>query len=144
MWPARVWTSTKNEWNAQNAVWSRAFRPSTTRHLITRVLTVCQWNLSKSPVLGAKAFDCVWTSDRCRPYSVTFGYYKFIKLLIATYIYFFFSSTRFSSQYFNQRSERFSHTSAMAAARTCQWSHHWLSSYCSEAARVNDSDNLEN
>ena len=48
MWPACVWTSTKNEWNAQNAVWSRAFRPSTPRHLITRVFTLCQWNLSKS------------------------------------------------------------------------------------------------
>ena len=50
MWPACVWTSTKNEWNAQNAVWSRAFRISTPSHLITRVLTVCQWNLSKSSV----------------------------------------------------------------------------------------------
>ena len=89
MLPPCVWTSTKNEWNAQNAVWSRAFRTSTPSHLITRVLTVCQWNLSKIPVWGAKAFDCVWTSDRCRPHSVTFGYYKFIKLLIATYIYFF-------------------------------------------------------
>ena len=27
--PALVWTSTKNEWNAQNAHWSRAFRLST-------------------------------------------------------------------------------------------------------------------
>ena len=73
----------------------------TKRSLITRVstfypassdhgcLTVCHWNLSKSPAFGTKAFDCVWNSDRCRPHSVTFGYYKFIKLLIATYIYFF-------------------------------------------------------
>ena len=32
-------TSTKNEWNAQNAIWSRAFGPSITRNFITRVLT---------------------------------------------------------------------------------------------------------
>ena len=32
-------TSTKNEWNAQNAIWSRAFGLSITRNFITRVLT---------------------------------------------------------------------------------------------------------
>ena len=40
---AFVWTSTKNEWNAQNAISSRAFGPlfgtSITHQLITRVLT---------------------------------------------------------------------------------------------------------
>ena len=36
-----VWTSIKNEWNVQNAVWTRVSRPSTPRKLITRVLTIC-------------------------------------------------------------------------------------------------------
>ena len=39
--PASVWTSTKNEWNAQNAIWSRASRPSNPRNVITCVLTIC-------------------------------------------------------------------------------------------------------
>ena len=59
-------TSTKNEWNAQNPIWSRAFGPSITRNLITRVLSLT-WNLSKAQL---------WTIDRCRPHSVTFGYCK--------------------------------------------------------------------
>ena len=54
MWPAFVWTSTKNEWNAQNVIWSRAFRPSTPRNLITRILTICQIKLTQSTVLEQK------------------------------------------------------------------------------------------
>ena len=60
-------TSTKNEWNAQNPIWSRAFGPSISRNLITRVPSLA-WNLRKAQL---------WTIDRCRPHSVTFGYCKF-------------------------------------------------------------------
>ena len=57
MQPAFVWTSTKNEWNAQNAMRSRAFRPSTPRTLITRVLTICQVQLTQSTTLKQKRVD---------------------------------------------------------------------------------------
>ena len=30
--------------------------------------------------VGAKAFNCVWTADRRRPLSITFGYYYYIDL----------------------------------------------------------------
>ena len=43
----RARSSAKNVWNAPNALWSRLFGPSITRHLITRVLTVT-WNLRKA------------------------------------------------------------------------------------------------
>ena len=58
MWPAFVWTSTKNEWNAQNAIWSRAFRPFTPRNLITRVLTICHVKLTQSTAMEAINFLC--------------------------------------------------------------------------------------
>ena len=48
MLPAFVWTSTKNEWNAKNAIGSRAFGPSITRNLITRVLTASHVKLTQS------------------------------------------------------------------------------------------------
>ena len=41
MYVASIWTSTKNEWNAQNAILSCAFPPSTPHNLITHVLTIC-------------------------------------------------------------------------------------------------------
>ena len=41
-----AWTSTKDEWNAQNPLYSRAFGPSSTHNLITRVLTISQMKLS--------------------------------------------------------------------------------------------------
>ena len=47
----------KNEWNAQNAIRSRAFRPSTPRALITRVLTICQVKLTQSTTLKQKRVD---------------------------------------------------------------------------------------
>ena len=46
-----VWTSTKNEWNAQNTLWSCAFGPSITRNLITRVLTICHVKRTQSTAL---------------------------------------------------------------------------------------------
>ena len=54
-----VWTSTKNVWNASNALWSRLFGPSITRHLITRVLTVT-WKLRQSTALKPKRFG-LWS-----------------------------------------------------------------------------------
>ena len=43
---------------------------------ITRVLSICQIKLTQKQGFGANAFDCVWTSDRCRPHSTfTSGYY---------------------------------------------------------------------
>ena len=50
------WTSTKNEWNTQNAK-SRAFGPSITRNLITRFLTICHVKLTQSTALEQKRFD---------------------------------------------------------------------------------------
>ena len=60
------------------------FYPESSYHACFDRLSV---KLKQKPRLTA--FDCVWTSDRCRPHSVTFGHYKFIKVLIATNIYFF-------------------------------------------------------
>ena len=57
MWPAFVWTSTKNVWNAQNALWSRAFGLSITRKLIARIVTICYLKLSQSTALEQKRFE---------------------------------------------------------------------------------------
>ena len=43
--------------NAQNAIWSRAFRFSITRNLITRVLTICHVKLAQSTTMEQKRFD---------------------------------------------------------------------------------------
>ena len=69
MKPAFVWTSTKNGWNAQNAIWSRALWLSATKNL----RKAKQWSKS------------VLTFDRCRPHSLTFGYYQ-------SYFYFPFTT----------------------------------------------------
>ena len=61
MKPAFVW----NEWNVQNAIWSRAFRPSVSFNLITRDLTIFQ-KLRKSQ----RCSKSVWTADRCCPRSL--------------------------------------------------------------------------
>ena len=55
-----VWTSTKNEWNAQNAVSSRVFRPSTPHNLIMRVLAIClEKPVQSTRCIGAKVFDLI-------------------------------------------------------------------------------------
>ena len=54
---AFVSTSTNNEWNAQKAVWSRAFRPSTHCNLITLVLTICHVKLTQSTAFKQKRLD---------------------------------------------------------------------------------------
>ena len=46
-------------------IWSRVFWPSVT------------WNLRKAQ----RWSKSVWTSDRCRPHSLTFGYYQYINFL---------------------------------------------------------------
>ena len=53
-----VWTSTKNEWNAQNAIWSWALRPSITRvrNVITPVLTTYHEKRARCPALEQKRF----------------------------------------------------------------------------------------
>ena len=58
-------------WNAQNAISSLALRPSTRRNLITRVLSIGHLKLKQSTTLEQN----VWTFDRCRPHSLTLGYY---------------------------------------------------------------------
>ena len=75
MQPAFVWTPTNNEWNEQNPIWSSVSRPSTTRSLISRDLTICHVKFTQSTALEQKGFD---QFDRCRPHSVTFGYYQFM------------------------------------------------------------------
>ena len=47
----------RNEWNAQNAIWSRAFGPSITRYLSTRVLTICHVKPMQSTAMQQKRFD---------------------------------------------------------------------------------------
>ena len=49
--------STNTVWNAQKALRSRAFGPSITRYLITRVLTICFVKFTQSTALGQKCFD---------------------------------------------------------------------------------------
>ena len=63
-------TSTKNEWNAQNAIWSRAFGPSITRNFITRVLTTQSIAMEQK----RKKNSSSQVTERYRPHSVTFGY----------------------------------------------------------------------
>ena len=50
---------TKNERNAQNALWSRADRPSTPLTLTTSVLTICHVKLTQSTALEQKRLDSV-------------------------------------------------------------------------------------
>ena len=68
-----IWTSTKNEWNAQNARLLRAFRPSITRYLITRVLAIYheKRTQNKPQCWSNTAFDL----RSFRPHSLTFGYF---------------------------------------------------------------------
>ena len=75
MQSAFVWTSVKNEWNAHYVIWSRAFRPSITRSLITRVWPSVTWNLRGNLRKAQRWSNSVLTFDRCRPHFVTFGYY---------------------------------------------------------------------
>ena len=51
------WTSTKNEWNAQNATWSCLFGPSISCNLIASVLTIYRVKLTQSTELEQKGFD---------------------------------------------------------------------------------------
>ena len=48
---------TKNERNAQNAIWSRTDRPYTALTLITSVLTICHVKLTQSTALEQKRLD---------------------------------------------------------------------------------------
>ena len=50
------WTSKKNQWNAYNAIWSRAFGLSITRNLITRGLTICHAKLTQTKELKQTRF----------------------------------------------------------------------------------------
>ena len=50
-------TSTKNFWNAQNALWSRTSGPTITCNLITRVLTTCHMKLTQRTAAEQKRFD---------------------------------------------------------------------------------------
>ena len=52
-----AWTSTRNIWNAENTIWSRAFGPSIVRYLITRVLTIYHVKLKQSTAIEEKYFD---------------------------------------------------------------------------------------
>ena len=71
-------SSAKNEWNTQNAIWSRA---SITRNLITRVLTICHVKLTQSTSLEQKRFDLRSLSPALRT----------LWLLLALIVIFFFS-----------------------------------------------------
>ena len=48
---AFIWTSTKDEWNAQNLIWSHAFGLSITHNLITHVLTISHMKLTQSTAM---------------------------------------------------------------------------------------------
>ena len=56
VWPAFVWISTRNEWNAQNAIWSHAFGFAVSRNLITHVLTIPHVKLTQSRMMEQKSF----------------------------------------------------------------------------------------
>ena len=60
MQTAFVWTSTKNELNAQNRIWSLTFGPSITRNVIMCVLTFYHVKLVLSTALEQKCFD-LWS-----------------------------------------------------------------------------------
>ena len=74
MLPAFVWTSTKNEWNAQKVMWSRAFGRLNTRNLTTRVLATNANHIST--VIDQKRFDFRSLSPAPR----TFGYYYYVNI----------------------------------------------------------------
>ena len=63
MYPAFVWTSSKS---VQNVSCSRAFGPSITRNLITRVLIICHVKLTQSTTLELKRFDLGWLLSALR------------------------------------------------------------------------------
>ena len=52
-----VWTSTKNEWNAQNAVWSPSFILSITHDLITHILTIYHVQHTQNTMWEQECFD---------------------------------------------------------------------------------------
>ena len=52
-----AWTSTKNEWNAENTICSRAFGPSIARYRTTHVLTIYHVKLKQSTAIEQKHFD---------------------------------------------------------------------------------------
>ena len=76
--------STKNEWNAQNAIWSRAFRPSTPRTLITRVLTIYEVNFTQNTALEQKRL-VLRSLSPALPTLITNNYYKFLLIIIINF-----------------------------------------------------------
>ena len=56
-----VWTSTENEWNAQNESWSQEFGPS-----ITRVLIIYHVELKQSTAIEQERFDRLSLSPALR------------------------------------------------------------------------------
>ena len=86
MWPAFVWTSTKNEWNSWNSITSLAFGSSFSRNLIRVFRPYITWNLGKAQRWSKSVF----IFHRCCPHSLTFGYFKFSQnnILISLTLYF--------------------------------------------------------
>ena len=85
MWTALVWTSIKNEWNAQNAVWSCWFWPSTPGNMITRVLTICHEKPTQSThsvCVRAKAFDIRSLSPSLRNLSLLLVHVQLTVLIL--------------------------------------------------------------
>ena len=58
VWRMNEWI--KNEWSAQSAIWSLAFRPSTPCNLFMHVLTIWQVKFTQSTVLEQKRLD-LWS-----------------------------------------------------------------------------------
>ena len=69
MYPAFVWTSAKNVWNAQHALRWQVFGPSIT-NLIAYVLTICHMKLAKAQCWSKSVLTC----DCCCPHCVTVGF----------------------------------------------------------------------
>ena len=70
--PASVGLPLRMNGMQRTLMWSRAFGTSISRNLITRVLTIYHVKLTQSTAFAQKRFEF----GRCRPHSVTFGYYQ--------------------------------------------------------------------
>ena len=84
----------KNEWNALNAIWSRAFGPSIIRHLITHVLTICHVKLAQSAALYQKRFDLRSLSPALRNLRLLLVILSFFPLLVGNKLGRFAQSAR--------------------------------------------------
>ena len=78
-----TWTSTKNEWNVLQVIWSCAFGPSITCSLITHVLTIYHVKLMQRIAFEQKAFNLQsFLPTLCNPWLLLVNNYFLLSNLL--------------------------------------------------------------